>query len=86
MEEEMSGAGGEDVAAAPAEGPAAPKRGRGRPRKQPQEPADPAAPRRPRGRPRGSKNKAHRSTATRCPVCLCKDRVHLRYLRRLSGM
>ncbi|XP_067863528.1 high mobility group AT-hook 1a isoform X1 [Heptranchias perlo] len=33
------------------------KRGRGRPRKQPQEPTGAPTPKRPRGRPRGSKNK-----------------------------
>ncbi|XP_077194834.1 high mobility group protein HMGI-C isoform X2 [Paroedura picta] len=35
-----------------------PKRGRGRPRKQPQEPAGEPSPKRPRGRPKGSKNKS----------------------------
>ncbi|KAJ1139123.1 hypothetical protein NDU88_005500 [Pleurodeles waltl] len=34
------------------------KRGRGRPRKQPQEPSEAPTPKRPRGRPKGSKNKA----------------------------
>uniref|UniRef100_A0A3P8YU05 High mobility group protein HMG-I/HMG-Y n=1 Tax=Esox lucius TaxID=8010 RepID=A0A3P8YU05_ESOLU len=34
------------------------KRGRGRPRKQPQEPSGSPTPKRPRGRPKGSKNKA----------------------------
>ncbi|XP_017691312.1 high mobility group protein HMG-I/HMG-Y isoform X3 [Chiroxiphia lanceolata] len=34
------------------------KRGRGRPRKKPQEPSDASTPKRPRGRPKGSKNKA----------------------------
>ncbi|XP_072336480.1 high mobility group AT-hook 1a isoform X3 [Scyliorhinus torazame] len=34
-----------------------PKRGRGRPRKQPQEPTGAPTPKRPRGRPKGSKNK-----------------------------
>ncbi|XP_077190533.1 high mobility group protein HMG-I/HMG-Y isoform X2 [Paroedura picta] len=34
------------------------KRGRGRPRKQPQEPSEAPVPKRPRGRPKGSKNKA----------------------------
>ncbi|XP_066481619.1 high mobility group protein HMG-I/HMG-Y isoform X2 [Tiliqua scincoides] len=34
------------------------KRGRGRPRKQPQEPTEAPTPKRPRGRPKGSKNKA----------------------------
>ncbi|XP_041081418.1 high mobility group protein HMGI-C-like [Polyodon spathula] len=38
------------------------RRGRGRPRKQPQEPAGPPTPKRPRGRPRGSKNKGPRAT------------------------
>ncbi|XP_028301656.1 high mobility group protein HMGI-C [Gouania willdenowi] len=33
------------------------RRGRGRPRKQQQEPVEPLAPKRPRGRPKGSKNK-----------------------------
>ncbi|XP_070611750.1 high mobility group protein HMGI-C isoform X3 [Erythrolamprus reginae] len=35
-----------------------PKRGRGRPRKQPQEPTGEPSPKRPRGRPKGSKNKS----------------------------
>ncbi|XP_058045955.1 high mobility group protein HMGI-C isoform X4 [Ahaetulla prasina] len=35
-----------------------PKRGRGRPRKQPQEPIGEPSPKRPRGRPKGSKNKS----------------------------
>ncbi|KAG1963273.1 high mobility group AT-hook 2b [Pimephales promelas] len=48
---------------APGEEPPAPKRSRGRPRKQPQEPVEPSAPKRPRGRPRGSKNKDQRVTA-----------------------
>uniref|UniRef100_A0A8C3NR65 High mobility group protein HMG-I/HMG-Y n=1 Tax=Cyanoderma ruficeps TaxID=181631 RepID=A0A8C3NR65_9PASS len=34
------------------------KRGRGRPRKKPQEPSEAPTPKRPRGRPKGSKNKA----------------------------
>ncbi|XP_037266695.1 high mobility group protein HMG-I/HMG-Y isoform X2 [Falco biarmicus] len=34
------------------------KRGRGRPRKKPQEPSEAPIPKRPRGRPKGSKNKA----------------------------
>ncbi|KAL7859601.1 hypothetical protein SRHO_G00147480 [Serrasalmus rhombeus] len=34
------------------------KRGRGRPRKHPQEPSGSPTPKRPRGRPKGSKNKA----------------------------
>ncbi|XP_063998054.1 high mobility group protein HMGI-C isoform X1 [Pogoniulus pusillus] len=34
------------------------KRGRGRPRKQPQEPTGEPSPKRPRGRPKGSKNKS----------------------------
>uniref|UniRef100_A0A4W3K134 Uncharacterized protein n=1 Tax=Callorhinchus milii TaxID=7868 RepID=A0A4W3K134_CALMI len=38
------------------------KRGRGRPRKEPQEPSGPPTPKRPRGRPRGSKNKEPRAT------------------------
>ncbi|XP_055506769.1 high mobility group protein HMGI-C [Leucoraja erinacea] len=39
----------------PAEPPQ--KRGRGRPKKQQQEPTGPPTPKRPRGRPKGSKNK-----------------------------
>ncbi|XP_072125442.1 high mobility group protein HMGI-C [Mobula birostris] len=43
----------------PPEQPAEPpqKRGRGRPKKQQQEPTGPPTPKRPRGRPKGSKNK-----------------------------
>nr|XP_054586299.1 high mobility group AT-hook 2b isoform X1 [Nothobranchius furzeri] len=37
------------------------RRGRGRPRKQQQEPVGPPTPKRPRGRPKGSKNKAPRT-------------------------
>ncbi|XP_076870103.1 uncharacterized protein LOC143521283 [Brachyhypopomus gauderio] len=65
MDEEMSGVGEtEPAATVAAEAPPAPRRGRGRPRKHPQEPVGPAAPRRPRGRPRGSKNKTKRATPT----------------------
>ncbi|XP_036806629.1 high mobility group protein HMGI-C isoform X1 [Oncorhynchus mykiss] len=39
-----------------------PRRGRGRPRKQQEEPTGPPTPKRPRGRPRGSKNKGPRAT------------------------
>uniref|UniRef100_A0A670JTS7 High mobility group AT-hook 2 n=1 Tax=Podarcis muralis TaxID=64176 RepID=A0A670JTS7_PODMU len=49
------------AAAASQEQPATsepPKRGRGRPRKQPQEPMGEPSPKRPRGRPKGSKNKS----------------------------
>ncbi|XP_056126532.1 high mobility group AT-hook 2b [Rhinichthys klamathensis goyatoka] len=53
---------------APEEEPPAPKRSRGRPRKQPQEPVEPSAPKRPRGRPRGSKNKGQRVTAKLEPL------------------
>ncbi|XP_059415315.1 high mobility group protein HMGI-C-like [Carassius carassius] len=62
MDVEETGTG-QMEAAAPEEGVPAPKRGRGRPRKQPQEPVETSAPRRPRGRPRGSKNKGQRVTA-----------------------
>ncbi|XP_055724112.1 high mobility group protein HMGI-C-like isoform X2 [Salvelinus fontinalis] len=48
------------VAQSPASTP--PRRGRGRPRKQQQEPTGPPTPKRPRGRPRGSKNKGPRAT------------------------
>ncbi|KAI3357527.1 hypothetical protein L3Q82_015941, partial [Scortum barcoo] len=41
----------------PKEKEATEKRGRGRPRKQPQEPSGSPTPKRPRGRPKGSKNK-----------------------------
>ncbi|KAM6947097.1 uncharacterized protein PEZ65_000779 [Lycodopsis pacificus] len=42
----------------PAQSPPEPqRRGRGRPRKQLQEPVGPPTPKRPRGRPKGSKNK-----------------------------
>nr|XP_057946254.1 high mobility group AT-hook 2b [Doryrhamphus excisus]XP_057946333.1 high mobility group AT-hook 2b [Doryrhamphus excisus] len=37
------------------------RRGRGRPRKQQQEPVGPPTPKRPRGRPKGSKNKGPKS-------------------------
>lgn len=37
--------------------PEPPRRGRGRPRKQQEEPVGPPTPKRPRGRPKGSKNK-----------------------------
>ncbi|XP_029539755.1 high mobility group protein HMGI-C-like isoform X2 [Oncorhynchus nerka] len=39
-----------------------PRRGRGRPRKQQEEPTGPPTPKRPRGRPRGSKNKGPHAT------------------------
>ncbi|XP_067325190.1 high mobility group protein HMGI-C isoform X1 [Anolis sagrei] len=57
------GAGKPSTSSEPAaqEQPAAtepPKRGRGRPRKQPQEPTGEPSPKRPRGRPKGSKNKS----------------------------
>ncbi|KAM6437958.1 high mobility group protein HMGI-C isoform 1-T2 [Liasis olivaceus] len=55
------GAGQPSTSAAAKEQPATaepPKRGRGRPRKQPQEPAGEPSPKRPRGRPKGSKNKS----------------------------
>ncbi|XP_067908202.1 high mobility group protein HMGI-C-like isoform X1 [Heterodontus francisci] len=50
-------------AAAPKQpAPAEPvRRGRGRPKKQPQEPVGPPTPKRPRGRPIGSKNKEPRA-------------------------
>ncbi|XP_034984397.1 high mobility group protein HMGI-C isoform X2 [Zootoca vivipara] len=54
-------ASGSAAAAASQEQPATsepPKRGRGRPRKQPQEPMGEPSPKRPRGRPKGSKNKS----------------------------
>ncbi|KAM4582481.1 high mobility group AT-hook 2b [Fundulus heteroclitus] len=38
------------------------RRGRGRPRKQQQEPVGPPTPKRPRGRPKGSKSKGPRTT------------------------
>ncbi|KAM6311028.1 high mobility group protein HMG-I/HMG-Y isoform 1-T1 [Podargus strigoides] len=44
--------------AAKGEKDVAEKRGRGRPRKKPQEPSEAPTPKRPRGRPKGSKNKA----------------------------
>ncbi|XP_052456241.1 high mobility group protein HMGI-C [Carassius gibelio] len=62
MDVEETGTG-QMEAAVPEEEVPAPKRGRGRPRKQPQEPVETSAPRRPRGRPRGSKNKGQRVTA-----------------------
>ncbi|XP_067314660.1 high mobility group AT-hook 2b [Pseudorasbora parva] len=62
MDMEESGAGQMETMA-PEEVAPAPKRSRGRPRKQPQESTEPSAPRRPRGRPRGSKNKDQRITA-----------------------
>ncbi|XP_062852769.1 high mobility group AT-hook 2b [Trichomycterus rosablanca] len=66
MDEEMSGGGAEEAEPTP-ETPAAPKRGRGRPRKEAQEPADPTAPKRPRGRPKGSKNKTQSATPKEPP-------------------
>ncbi|XP_067229461.1 high mobility group AT-hook 2b isoform X3 [Chanodichthys erythropterus] len=62
MDVEETGTGQIEAAVQEEEAPA-PKRSRGRPRKQPQEPVEPSAPRRPRGRPRGSKNKGQRVTA-----------------------
>ncbi|KAK9399665.1 high mobility group protein HMGI-C-like [Crotalus adamanteus] len=44
-----------------------PKRGRGRPRKQPQEPTGEPSPKRPRGRPKGSKNKSPSKAAQKVP-------------------
>uniref|UniRef100_A0A8C4H650 High mobility group protein HMG-I/HMG-Y n=1 Tax=Dicentrarchus labrax TaxID=13489 RepID=A0A8C4H650_DICLA len=51
----------------PKEKEATEKRGRGRPRKQPQEPSGSPTPKRPRGRPKGSKNK----TASKGKVSQC---------------
>ncbi|XP_051997616.1 high mobility group protein HMGI-C-like isoform X2 [Xyrauchen texanus] len=58
MDVEETGAGHMEAA----EEAPAPKRSRGRPRKQPQKSDEILAPRRPRGRPRGSKNKDQRVT------------------------
>ncbi|KAH0625695.1 hypothetical protein JD844_033893 [Phrynosoma platyrhinos] len=51
-----------------------PKRGRGRPRKRPQEPMEEPSPKRPRGRPRGSTKKSPSQAAQKVP-----------YSRRASG-
>ncbi|XP_042300086.1 origin recognition complex subunit 4-like, partial [Sceloporus undulatus] len=51
-----------------------PKRGRGRPRKQPQEPKEESSPEKPRGRPKGSKSKSPSQAAQKVP-----------YSRRTSG-
>ncbi|KAL1272345.1 hypothetical protein QQF64_028207 [Cirrhinus molitorella] len=61
MDVEETGAGQMEAAVLEEE-TQAPKRGRGRPRKQPQETVETSAPKRPRGRPRGSKNKGQRVT------------------------
>ncbi|XP_064029521.1 high mobility group protein HMG-I/HMG-Y isoform X2 [Pogoniulus pusillus] len=53
-----SGAKSSQPLASKGEKDVAEKRGRGRPRKKPQEPSDAPTPKRPRGRPKGSKNKA----------------------------
>ncbi|XP_062451138.1 high mobility group protein HMG-I/HMG-Y isoform X2 [Rhea pennata] len=53
-----SGAKAGQALASKGEKDAAEKRGRGRPRKKPQEPSEAPTPKRPRGRPKGSKNKA----------------------------
>uniref|UniRef100_A0A665WFL1 High mobility group protein HMG-I/HMG-Y n=1 Tax=Echeneis naucrates TaxID=173247 RepID=A0A665WFL1_ECHNA len=50
--------GSEEAALSPKEKETTEKRGRGRPRKHPQEPSGSPTPKRPRGRPKGSKNKA----------------------------
>ncbi|KAJ3602482.1 hypothetical protein NHX12_030236 [Muraenolepis orangiensis] len=60
----MSNTGTKEPALQPGNGqsPAQPeRRGRGRPRKPPQEPIGPPVPKRPRGRPLGSKNKGPRA-------------------------
>ncbi|XP_064894623.1 high mobility group protein HMG-I/HMG-Y isoform X2 [Columba livia] len=53
-----SGAKSSQALASKGEKDASQKRGRGRPRKKPQEPSEAPTPKRPRGRPKGSKNKA----------------------------
>uniref|UniRef100_A0A8D0FMT2 High mobility group protein HMG-I/HMG-Y n=1 Tax=Strix occidentalis caurina TaxID=311401 RepID=A0A8D0FMT2_STROC len=53
-----SGAKSSQPLASKGEKDVAEKRGRGRPRKKPQEPSEAPTPKRPRGRPKGSKNKA----------------------------
>uniref|UniRef100_A0A8C6YVD0 High mobility group protein HMG-I/HMG-Y n=1 Tax=Nothoprocta perdicaria TaxID=30464 RepID=A0A8C6YVD0_NOTPE len=53
-----SGAKSSQALASKGEKDTAEKRGRGRPRKKPQEPSEAPTPKRPRGRPKGSKNKA----------------------------
>ncbi|GCB62530.1 hypothetical protein scyTo_0007251 [Scyliorhinus torazame] len=56
------GAARQGAAAPKQPAPAQPvRRGRGRPKKQPQEPVGPPTPKRPRGRPIGSKNKEPRA-------------------------
>ncbi|KAG7253238.1 hypothetical protein CRUP_024160 [Coryphaenoides rupestris] len=59
----MSNTGTKEPSLGPGDGqsPAEPqRRGRGRPRKPPQDPIGPPVPKRPRGRPKGSKNKGPR--------------------------
>uniref|UniRef100_A0A672YV59 High mobility group protein HMG-I/HMG-Y n=1 Tax=Sphaeramia orbicularis TaxID=375764 RepID=A0A672YV59_9TELE len=51
------------------------KRGRGRPRKQPQEPSGSPTPKRPRGRPKGSKNK----TSNKGKVSRALQKLHCVY-------
>ncbi|KAM9185262.1 high mobility group protein HMG-I/HMG-Y isoform 2-T2 [Mergus octosetaceus] len=53
-----AGAKSSQALASKGEKDASEKRGRGRPRKKPQEPSEAPTPKRPRGRPKGSKNKA----------------------------
>ncbi|XP_030231485.1 high mobility group protein HMGI-C isoform X1 [Gadus morhua] len=60
----MSNTGTEEPSLQPGDGQSCaepPRRGRGRPRKLPQEPAGPPVPKRPRGRPKGSKDKGPRT-------------------------
>ncbi|KAM9813693.1 uncharacterized protein ACB057_003500 [Neosynchiropus ocellatus] len=74
----MSDSGPSEPPVQPGSGlpPAEPqRRGRGRPRKLPQEPVGPPTPKRPRGRPKGSKNK--------CPKTALK--VESREERRPRG-
>uniref|UniRef100_A0A3P9DLJ5 High mobility group protein HMG-I/HMG-Y n=1 Tax=Maylandia zebra TaxID=106582 RepID=A0A3P9DLJ5_9CICH len=55
----------------PKEKEATEKRGRGRPRKQPQEPSGSPTPKRPRGRPKGSKNKTTgKGKVSQCSLCM----------------
>ncbi|XP_027870340.1 high mobility group AT-hook 1a isoform X4 [Xiphophorus couchianus] len=53
------------------------KRGRGRPRKQPQEASGSPTPKRPRGRPKGSKNKATggKGKVKRCRSLTCRRKT-----------
>ncbi|KAM9635158.1 high mobility group protein HMGI-C isoform 2-T2 [Morphnus guianensis] len=62
------------------------KRGRGRPRKQPQEPTGEPSPKRPRGRPKGSKNKSPSKAAQKPQQVVQKKPAQNeeKYINRMS--